>query len=70
MEYSNDSAIPERMRSWVRLYLWRCNHDKRMRAGVDRIIIATNVIGGVVDSSCPEAVDCIVANANIVSIVM
>jgi hypothetical protein len=41
-----------------------------MCAGVDSIIIATNVIGGVVDSSCPEAVDGIAANANIVSILM
>ena len=39
-----------------------------MCGGVDCIVITTNVIGGVVDSSCPKAVDCIVSNANVVSI--
>jgi hypothetical protein len=70
MEYANDGTIPERMSGWVRLYLWGCNHDKWMCAGIDGIIITTNVIGGVVNSSCPEAVDCIVANANIISIIV
>ena len=41
-----------------------------MCARVDRIVITTNVVGGVVDSGCTEAVDRIVANANIVSIIV
>ena len=37
---------------------------------VDCVIVMANIICGVVDSSCPEAVDCIVANVDIVVIIM
>ena len=67
MEYANDRTV---MCGWVRLYLWGCNHAKWMCVGVDCVIIMANIISGVVDSSCPEAVDCTVANANIVLIIM
>ena len=68
MKYSNNVGIPEQLCMWS--CFWGLDHDIRVCLWIYSVPVASDIIGGIVNTDCLTTIDLFTCNADSISLLV